>query len=198
MRLSGNIKANPARRWISFVFLGAAINFVVAADHRIPVEPASPAPIICFDELDLATVRIEEELQVTLLPPIDVTVTAYSSTVGQTDSTPFITASMTHVRPGVIALSRDLIRRYNPNAPFAYGDQVVIEGHGIFTVEDTMNQRYSKRADIWFPSTSEALQFGKQQLTLTLASAASTEDAAGISGGGITGSSPRSASAPSR
>jgi 3D (Asp-Asp-Asp) domain-containing protein len=93
------------------------------------------------------------------------TVTGYSSEPRQTDSTPFITASNTTVRPGIIALSRDLLIRYTPGAPFAYGDSVLVAGQ-VYVVEDTMNKRWSNRADIWFPSTPEARRFGKQELEL--------------------------------
>lgn len=95
----------------------------------------------------------------------DITVTGYSSEPRQTDSSPFTTASNTQVKPGIIALSRDLLRRYTPNAPFAWGDSVVVAGR-TFVVEDSMNKRWSKRADIWFPSTVEARCFGKQELEL--------------------------------
>lgn len=119
-------------------------------------------------EPDVDDYVIEPTLRVSLLPPLGITVTAYSSTVDQCDDTPFQTASMTTVRPGIIALSRDLIRRYNPEAPFSYGDEVFVEGYGKFTVEDTMNKRYSRRADIWFPSRSEARHFGKKSLTISM------------------------------
>ena len=46
--------------------------------------------------------------------------TAYNSEVGQTDNSPFITATGTRVRPGVIALSRDLLR------VFPYGTRVTL------------------------------------------------------------------------
>ena len=39
---------------------------------------------------------------------IPVTITAYSPRKGETDNTPFITASNKRVREGIIALSRDL------------------------------------------------------------------------------------------
>ena len=96
-----------------------------------------------------------------------VIVTGYSSTPGQTDSTPFITAWNTTVQDGVIALSRDLLKRYTLGAPFAFGDIVEIEGLGVFTVEDTMNRRWTNRADIWFPTRAEAKRFGSRELLLT-------------------------------
>ena len=98
---------------------------------------------------------------------IDVTVTAYSSTPGQTDSTPFITASNTRVREGIIAVSRDLLLRFTPGAPLHYGDLVELEGVGVFRVEDTMNPRYKKRVDIWFPDFRSARNWGVRRAVLT-------------------------------
>jgi 3D (Asp-Asp-Asp) domain-containing protein len=97
---------------------------------------------------------------------VPVTVTGYSSTSDQTDSTPFVTASNTRVRHGVIALSRDLLREFTLAAPFSYGDKVELEGVGVFTVEDTMNPRFSKRVDIWFSSRAAARRWGRQDLIL--------------------------------
>ena len=100
-----------------------------------------------------------------LIDTMHVTVTAYSSTPAQTDSTPFITASNTRVRDGIVAMSRDLLRRYTPDAPFAYGDSVQVLGR-VYVVEDTMNRRWSRRIDIWFPDSLQALEFGKQYAVL--------------------------------
>lgn len=79
-------------------------------------------------------------------------VTAYSSTPDQTDSTPFITASNTHVRDGIVAAN---FLRFGAKIrfPTLYGDQ-------LFVVEDRMNSRYPYRVDIWMRSREEAKQFG--------------------------------------
>lgn len=98
---------------------------------------------------------------------IPVTVTGYSSTSDQTDTTPFVTASNTRVRTGVIALSRDLLREFTPGAPFGYGDQVELEGVGVFTVEDTMNPRFAKRVDIWFSSRAAARLWGRRSVVIS-------------------------------
>ena len=90
--------------------------------------------------------------------------TGYSSSVIETDNTPFITAANTRTRPGVVALSRDLLQRYTPGAPFDFGDRIHIAGLGEYSVEDSMNRRWTKRIDIWFPSRSEAFYFGKKNL----------------------------------
>ena len=81
-------------------------------------------------------------------------VTGYSSTVDQTDSTPFITASNNHVRDGIVAANW-LPLGTKVKIPEVYGDKV-------FTVEDRMNRRFSDRMDIWFETREEAKSFGKQ------------------------------------
>lgn len=78
-------------------------------------------------------------------------VTAYSSTVDQCDSTPFITANGERVSEGGIACPR-----YIP-----FGTLVKIDDE-IYTCNDRMNERYAHRFDIWFASTEQATQFGKQ------------------------------------
>lgn len=76
-------------------------------------------------------------------------VTSYNSVPEQTDSTPFITASGTHVRDGVVA-SNYLPIGTRVRFPDVFGSK-------IFIVEDRMNARYDKKIDIW----SDDLQFSK-------------------------------------
>lgn len=94
---------------------------------------------------------------------VPVVVTGYSSSVWETDSTPFITAANTRTRHGIVALSRDLLKRYNPGAPFSFGDVVHISGLGDFIVEDSMNGRWRRRVDVWFPSRGAAIEFGHRE-----------------------------------
>jgi 3D (Asp-Asp-Asp) domain-containing protein len=98
---------------------------------------------------------------------VSLTVTGYTSREQETDDTPFITAANTRTRPGVIALSRDLLRRYTPDAPFAFGDVIHISGVGDFIVEDSMHGRWERRADIWFESLDAARAFGRRTLVIT-------------------------------
>jgi 3D (Asp-Asp-Asp) domain-containing protein len=95
-----------------------------------------------------------------------VTCTAYSSTIAQCDSTPFETATLKRPRRGYLALSRDLIATFTPGAPFDFGDRVEIIGLGVYQVEDTMNARWRLRADLWVPSTGEAISFGRRTVLL--------------------------------
>lgn len=85
-------------------------------------------------------------------------VTAYSSTLDQTDSSPFITASGTRVRDGVIA-ANFLPIGTKVKIPSVFGDKT-------FVVEDRMNRRYWHRLDIWMPSRAQALQFGIRTLEI--------------------------------
>ncbi|HEX5131200.1 MAG TPA: hypothetical protein VFX92_01805 [Candidatus Krumholzibacteria bacterium] len=98
---------------------------------------------------------------------IKVVVTGYTSREQETDDTPFITAANTRTRPGVVALSRDLLRQYTPGAPFSFGDVIHISGLGDFVVEDSMASRWERRADIWFEDLDAARNFGRKTLVAT-------------------------------
>lgn len=84
-----------------------------------------------------------------------VVATAYNSEEGQTDSTPWTTASGSRCRDGVIASN------FLP-----FGTKVIIEGfdNKVFVVEDRMNKRYAKRIDIWFRDHHRAVKFGVQKI----------------------------------
>lgn len=88
------------------------------------------------------------------VPPktMSVVITGYSSTSDQTDDSPFITASNTKVRDGIVA-SNFLAFGTKVQIPEIYGDKV-------FTVEDRMAKKHSDKIDIWFPERYLARQFG--------------------------------------
>lgn len=83
--------------------------------------------------------------------------TAYAPSPYQTDSTPCITAAGTVVRRGTVASN------FLP-----MGTMLLINSE-LFIVEDRMNSRYGKAIDIFFPSTSEAREFGSEILEITIA-----------------------------
>lgn len=89
-----------------------------------------------------------------------VIVTAYSSTPDQTDSSPFITASGSYVRDGIVA-SNFLRFGTRVRFPDIYGDK-------IFIVEDRMALKNSHKMDIWFPSRSQAINFGLKYLRVEI------------------------------
>lgn len=79
-------------------------------------------------------------------------ITAYSSTPEQTDDTPFITASGSTVRDGIVATNL-LPFGTKVKFPELFGDKV-------FIVEDRMHQRKMNNFDIWMSSTEAARKFG--------------------------------------
>lgn len=91
-----------------------------------------------------------------IIQRIGVIVTAYSSTEDQTDSDPFITATGTWVRDGIIA-----------NNYFSFGTKIRIPqifGDKVFVVEDRMSwTKGNYHFDVWFPSYWEALNFGAKR-----------------------------------
>lgn len=100
-----------------------------------------------------------QQVEPKALQTVQVTITAYSSTVDQCDSTPYIAANNKPVRVGTLALSRDLLKEFE----IEYGQRVLIPGYGVFEVRDTMNARWQRRVDIWESDREAALMFGKQQ-----------------------------------
>ncbi|MFH0819453.1 MAG: hypothetical protein V1892_00295 [bacterium] len=91
---------------------------------------------------------------------IRVVVTAYSSTPDQTDSTPFITASGSQVRDGVIAAN---FLRFGTKVRFPNKF-----GAKIFVVEDRMNPRHPNRVDIWMTERQLAKEFGIRRLEMEI------------------------------
>ncbi|OIO45428.1 hypothetical protein COX24_02990 [bacterium (Candidatus Gribaldobacteria) CG23_combo_of_CG06-09_8_20_14_all_37_87_8] len=97
--------------------------------------------------------------EVVVKSTLTVIVTAYSSTEAQTDSTPFITASNSIVRDGIIA-----------NNLLPFGTKVRMPelfGSKIFEVDDRMHSRKGNfHVDVWFPTFEEAKEFGTKVAVL--------------------------------
>ncbi|EKD33553.1 MAG: hypothetical protein ACD_76C00004G0004 [uncultured bacterium] len=89
-----------------------------------------------------------------------VLITAYSSEIWQTDSTPRITASGSTVHHGVVA-SNFLPIGTRLRIPEIFGSDV-------FIVQDRMNERYWKHIDVWMEDTQKAKQFGAQLQTVEI------------------------------
>lgn len=82
--------------------------------------------------------------------------TAYNSEIGQTDSTPCITANGFNVCEH--GIEDTVATNYLP-----FGTKIRIPelfGDRVFVVRDRMNQRYNKKIDIWMLSKQEAIKFG--------------------------------------
>jgi 3D (Asp-Asp-Asp) domain-containing protein len=86
---------------------------------------------------------------------LQVTVTAYSAEVRQTDSTPNETAFLTKVRPWTIAVSRDLLKLGWKPGSCVWLDQI-----GLFEINDLMNVRFKNRIDVFFHDRKIAKAFG--------------------------------------
>lgn len=84
---------------------------------------------------------------------IKVVVTAYSSSIQETDENPYITAAGTWVRDGIVA-----------NNKYPFGTKIrfpEIYGDKIFIVEDRMHWRKGLyQFDVWMDSYKEAKRFG--------------------------------------
>lgn len=94
---------------------------------------------------------------------INATITSYSPRKGETDSDPYVTASMEPVREGSVAVSRDLFYR-----GWVFGRKIYIKGEGVFTITDLMHARKTNQIDIFRFNTKAALEFGKQQRKVVL------------------------------
>ncbi len=98
----------------------------------------------------------------TVVRTYTVSASAYSSSVDETDDTPFITARGTYVRDGIVA-ANFLPFGTAIKIPALYGDK-------IFVVEDRMNSRYNLNVDLWFPSKELAKQFGRKTIKIEIVS----------------------------
>lgn len=96
---------------------------------------------------------------------LKVTASAYTSSDGETDSTPTLAAWGDTLKPGMksIAVSRDLI-----DMGLTHNQKVRIEGlEGTYTVLDKMNKRWKKKIDIYMGNdTKKAKEWGKRKVVI--------------------------------
>lgn len=136
-------KLREGYAWVGFVTI-VSVCIVVCATIALNILVKSISnPITYTKEVPQAKVLVEKD--------IAGIVSAYSSTVDQTDDTPFITASGQWVRKGIVA-----------NNCLEFGTWVRIEGD-LYEVQDRMNSRYDcNHFDIWFETREEATNWGRQ------------------------------------
>ena len=101
-------------------------------------------------EMEKSEKMIMEKIKT--LEPISVTLTTYTTSEKETDSTPNITASgfkidtLNPMKHRIVAVSRDLKKKWK------FGTKVRITGagkyNGTYYVRDLMNKKYKKRIDI--------------------------------------------------
>jgi 3D (Asp-Asp-Asp) domain-containing protein len=87
-------------------------------------------------------------------------ISAYTSSVEETDDTPFITASGTRTRDGVVA-SNFLPIGTRIKIPALSGDK-------IYFVEDRMHPRFTNGVDIWTETKAEAFRIGVRNLEIVI------------------------------
>ena len=124
--------------------------------------------ILFIIPIEINMIEREIEMEIKGIEPDIVSVTTYSPTIEQTDSTPLITASGYKINPAnpkrqrIVAVSRDLKRKYK------FGKKVRITGigklSGTYTIRDVMNKRYKKRVDILIGEGDKQTSFKNAKL----------------------------------
>ena len=135
------------------------------AGHSIPLEEQqgiinNQSQTIAALE-DILSHAIGQEYRGQPFSTMAVTATAYTAREEECNSEPWITASGTPSRVGVIAVSRDMEK-----LGIRLGDLVIIKGMGLFRVEDRMNKRWSKRIDILHANLKAARKFAKRKVEI--------------------------------
>ena len=107
--------------------------------------------IIIVSPIKLTTTDSDLDMKVDM-PSEVVTVTTYTPSEAETDSTPLVTASGFKIsernpkKHRIVAVSRDLKRKYK------FGTKIRIKGagkyDGEYTIRDVMNKRHRNRIDI--------------------------------------------------
>jgi 3D (Asp-Asp-Asp) domain-containing protein len=101
---------------------------------------------------------------------LSVDITGASARPEETDDDPWYTANNTLTRVGILGLSRDLLNEYGVE----YGDIVILgtmvdySKYGIYHVDDTIDDRFTKRANIIMGNKEAAKLFGVQKGVLTI------------------------------
>ena len=142
------------------VILGFGILFIQDVFAKEIALESAELPSIEGNSL-VAVSKPQGEIKV--VKKVKMMATAYSSTVGQTDSTPFITASGSTVRDGIVA-----------NNMLPFGTEIKIPelyGDKVFVVEDRMNKKKGiYHVDIWFPEYDQAKEFGAKTIYIEVLS----------------------------
>ncbi len=138
---------------LSVLFLFATALYLLPKNEIKSESETYPSDMIFIQGNSLTAITSPSNPEPQVIRELNVIVTAYSSTVMETDDTPFITAAGTMVKEGIIA-NNLLPFGTKIKIPELYGDK-------IFIVEDRMAERKGNyHFDIWFPSYWEALNFG--------------------------------------
>jgi len=143
----------------------AVIEFLqLFSQFKISAERASAntRPVYIVDSQPIDIDAYLEEYFANKIPKktMQVTVTGYSSTNGETDETPYLTAIGTTVRDGIVAanfLPIGTVVRF----PDKFEKR-------LFIVEDRMDERFGLQVDIWMSNQEDAKKFGLQYLKMEI------------------------------
>lgn len=130
---------------------------LIAINNPITILTPTPPPMPKLKNKNIPAAK--GPIEINSGKEYQVVATAYSSTVDQTDSSPFITASGTRVHDGTLA-ANFLKFGTKVKIPDIYGDR-------IFIVEDRMRDNH--KVDVWFPSREQALKFGVKRTKIVVA-----------------------------
>jgi len=86
-----------------------------------------------------------------------VTVTAFTACMEECGVDPNTTAAMEPLRPGTVAVSRDLFYEYG----WTFGKKLYIEGVGVYRIGCLMRKDKRMMLDIFIDHKGKAKQFGK-------------------------------------
>lgn len=158
------------RASVPFLLFAAFALFANTSDVRDSSRqyPKSASPDIALDDPAPKSSgdQVDDKRNPATKKPTKVTrivrVTAYNAVPEQTDSTPEICAWGDRVRPGIIAISRDL-----EAIGLTRGKEVHIEGHGKVVVLDRMHYRKRNQIDILMTSYEDAIEFGVQERVIS-------------------------------
>lgn len=113
---------------------------------------------------------LEKKLEKML--PREVTLTAYSSEVKQTNSDPYQTAFMAPTCWWCVAVSRDMLQEGWLPEYRVYFYEITKEGKfkglGVFKILDLMHERKKDQFDIWVPDKKLALKLGTRKVKAIL------------------------------
>jgi 3D (Asp-Asp-Asp) domain-containing protein len=158
----------PENLIISILFMGF-ISSIVGIAHSTIIEQQNSAQTIeqLQQEVKLLKALLKQEqtkttracnlLSTAFRKPMDdftiqsvqVTVTAYSASVDETNSEPWITADRTPSRIGIVGVSHDL----RDDLGIQIGDTVLLPDYGMFRVHDAMSTHKRKNTKNPIPIT---------------------------------------------
>jgi 3D (Asp-Asp-Asp) domain-containing protein len=153
-----NPQRNPKQLWLWLIGLKVHLIFVLALLLGIKCWLIYESQREQIADLELK-VQLAKELLIETFGESEtdfafdsavVTVTSYNAVKAQTDSTPEETASGMPVMPWTCAVSADVLQKYG----LKFGDRIILEGLGVFTVADLTNKRFRNRVDLLAPVSS--------------------------------------------